>query len=84
MPIAIGIEDSKELRDKYFNIILSRLEKYCNENLRDFIVVNESYCLKDFQNDYNSYKGNAYGLANILSQTANLKPKIVNKKVGKM
>ncbi len=84
MPIAIGIEDSKELRDKYFNIILLRLEKYCNENLRDFIDVKESYCLKDFQNDYNSYKGNAYGLANILSQTANLKPKIVNKKVNNL
>ena len=84
MPIAIGLQDSPEIREKYFNIILSRLESYCNENIRDYIKVKESYCLKDFQNDYNSYKGNAYGLANTLSQTANLKPKIVNKKVNNL
>ena len=84
MPIAIGIKDSKEIRDRYFDIILSRLEVYCNENIRDHIQVKESYCIKDFQDDYNSYKGNAYGLANILSQTANLKPKIINKKVNNL
>ena len=41
----------------------------------------KSYCINDFINDYNAFKGNAYGLANTLMQTANLKPKIINKKV---
>ena len=57
---------------------------YCNENLRDYIKVKESYCIKEFEDDYNAYKWNAYCLANILSQTANLKPKIVNKKVNNL
>ena len=41
----------------------------------------ESFCVNDFVNDYNSYKGNAYGLANILTQTAFLRPKIKSKRV---
>jgi phytoene desaturase len=32
-------------------------------------------------NDYNAYKGNAYGLANTLGQTAVLKPAMRNKKL---
>ena len=57
------------------------MEEYCNQKIVPDIEYKKSYCIKDFQNDYNAYKGNAYGLANTLSQTANLKPKITNKKV---
>lgn len=81
MPIPIGVEDTESIRKKYFNIIISRLEEYCNQKIVSDIEYKKSYCIKDFQNDYNAYKGNAYGLANTLSQTANLKPKITNKKV---
>ena len=84
MPIPIGIKDTEKLREKYFNIIISRLEKYCNEKIISYIKYKKSYCINDFQTDYNSYKGNAYGLANTLSQTANLKPKIINKKVSNL
>jgi phytoene desaturase len=81
IPIAAGLEDSNSLREKYFEIIMNRLEKFCNLDIRKNIEYNKSYCINDFKNDYNSFKGNAYGLANTLSQTANLKPKIINKKV---
>ena len=81
MPIPIGVEDTTTLRKKYFDIIIKRLEKYCDQNIMNHIEFKKSYCIKDFQKDYNAYKGNAYGLANTLSQTANLKPKIRNKKV---
>ena len=37
--------------------------------------------MNDFVKDYNSYKGNAYGLANTLLQTAFLRPKLKSKKV---
>ena len=59
--------------------MINRLEVYCDEPIVDNIVVQKSYCINDFQNDYNAFKGNAYGLANTLLQTANLKPKINNK-----
>lgn len=81
MPIAPGLKDSEENREKYYQIMMNRLEKYSGENISDHVIYKKSYCVNDFINDYNSYKGNAYGLANTLRQTANLKPKIKNKKL---
>ncbi len=81
MPIAPGLEDTPELREKYFDIIMKRLEYLCDDDIRDYIVYNKSYCISDFVNDYNAYKGNAYGLANTLRQTAVLKPTLRNKKI---
>ena len=81
IPIASGIEDTEVHREKYFNIIIDRLEKLTNQKLKDDVLFVKSYCINDFIEDYNSYKGNAYGLANILTQTAFLRPKIKSKKV---
>lgn len=81
MPLAAGLEDTEELREKYFNIVLARLEKYTGDSLRANIVYKKSYCIKDFISDYNSFRGNAYGLANTLRQTANFKPALKNKKL---
>jgi phytoene desaturase len=79
MPISSGINDSPSLREKYFKIMIDRLESYCGQAVLDKIIVKKSYCINNFKDDYNAYKGNAYGLANTLSQTANFKPKIKNK-----
>lgn len=84
MPIASGLKDNESIREKYFEIIMNRLEKYCNLDIRKHIEFKKSYCITDFKIDYNAYKGNAYGLANTLSQTANLKPKIINRKVSNL
>lgn len=79
MPIATGLEDSEALRQRYFLRIIKRLEEFTGVAIGNSIEYYRSYCVSDFINDYNSYKGNAYGLANTLKQTANLKPKIKNK-----
>ena len=81
MPIAPGLNDNQDLREKYFNIIIDRIEKVSGEKIRNNIVYKKSYCIKDFIDDYNSYKGNAYGLANTLLQTSIFKPKMKSKKV---
>lgn len=81
IPLAPGIEDTPQLREKYFNIIIERLEKLTKQEVKSHIVLKESYCINDFINDYNSYKGNAYGLANTLWQTAFLRPKLRSPKV---
>ena len=81
IPIAPGIEDTEELREKYFNIIIKRLEILTNQKLENNVLFKESFCINDFIKDYNSYKGNAYGLANTLLQTAFLRPKLKSKKV---
>lgn len=84
VPIASGLKDSKEIREEYFQKIIHRLEKYCNQDIQDSIEYKQDYCIDNFKKDYHAYKGNAYGLANILSQTANLKPTIKNKKIKNM
>ncbi len=84
MPLASGLNDDMKLRETYFNTMMERLEKYCGQNITKHIEYKRSYCIKDFKEDYNAYKGNAYGLANTLMQTANLKPKIINKKINNL
>lgn len=81
IPIAPGIEDTPEIREKYFQNIIGRFETLTNQDVSENIIFSESFCVNDFISDYNSYKGNAYGLANILTQTAFLRPKIISKKV---
>ncbi len=84
MPLAPGLTDSDAMREKYFEIMMGRLELHTKQTIAPFIDYKKSYCVSDFINDYHSYKGNAYGLANTLMQTANLKPKIKNQKVGNL
>lgn len=81
IPIAPGIEDTNEIRTQYFDIIMSRFERLTQQKIKNNIIFKESFCVKDFIKEYNSYKGNAYGMANTLSQTAFLRPKLKSKKV---
>ena len=81
IPIAPGLEDTPELRETYFEKIITRLEKLTQQEIKNNIIFKESFCVNDFVKDYNSYKGNAYGMANTLLQTAFLRPKLKSKKV---
>lgn len=81
MPIAIGLPDSEEIREEYYNALMKRLEKFAGEDITSHVVYKRSYSVSNFINDYNAYKGNAYGLANTLMQTAIFKPKMKSKKV---
>ncbi len=81
IPIASGLEDDLLQRENYFDIIINRLEKLTGQEVREHILFVKSYCVNDFIEDYNSYKGNAYGLANTLTQTAFMRPKIKSSKV---
>jgi phytoene desaturase len=84
VPLAPNLEDTEEMREKYFNLLLDRIEQQTNCSFRENIIYKKSYCLSDFKKDYNAYKGNAYGLANTLLQTAILKPSLKNKKLKNM
>ncbi len=81
IPLAPGLDDIPELREEYFSKIMDRLETITGQELKKNVIFKESYCINDFIQDYNSYKGNAYGLANTLLQTAFLRPKLKSKKV---
>jgi len=84
MPVAPDLEDNKIIRERYFELIISRLEKLTKQNIKDHIIYKKSYAIRDFKKDYNSFKGNAYGLANTLFQTAILKPSLKNKKLNNL
>ena len=84
IPLAPGLEDSDEMREKYFHMILKRLKSLTGNDISENIVFKQSYCVKDFEKDYHAFKGNAYGLANTLRQTAILKPRLKNKKVSNL
>ncbi|MDG1690478.1 MAG: phytoene desaturase family protein, partial [Flavobacteriales bacterium] len=81
IPLAPGLEDTNEMREKYFDIVLKRLKDLTGNDIKKNIIFKKSYCVNDFEKDYNSFKGNAYGLANTLRQTAVLKPRMRNKKI---
>mgnify|MGYP001059016908 CR=1 FL=1 len=84
IPLAPGLNDTEELRETYFNKIIDRFENLTSQNVKNNIIFKESFCINDFIKDYNSYKGNAYGMANTLMQTAFLRPKLKSKKVNNL
>ena len=85
IPVAAGLAgDTEILREQYFDLIVKRYETLTGNNIRDAIVFKKSYAVSDFVHDYNAFKGNAYGLANTLMQTAILKPAIKSSKVSNL
>lgn len=81
IPVAPDLTDDEATRERYYHLIMERLETYVGEPIRDHVIYKRSYAHRDFKNDYNAFRGNAYGLANTLMQTAILKPTLKNKKV---
>ena len=82
IPVAAGLSgDSAEVREHYFQKILDRFEKNTGEKIADNIVYKKSFAYSDFVSEYHSFRGNAYGLANTLRQTANLKPKCKSSRI---
>ncbi|GAA4897345.1 phytoene desaturase family protein [Flaviramulus aquimarinus] len=81
IPLAPGLEDTPELRATYFEKIMTRFENLTSQSVKNHVIFKESFCINDFIKDYNSYKGNAYGMANTLMQTAFLRPKLKSKRV---
>ena len=84
IPVAPGLQDTPEVRELYFNKVMDRLERLTKQDIRNAIVYKRSYAHNDFISDYNAFKGNAYGLANTLMQTALLKPSLKSRKVNNL
>ncbi|WP_230471266.1 phytoene desaturase family protein [Hymenobacter jejuensis] len=84
MPVAPDLADPEETRERYYHLMMDRLERLTGQSIRDAVVFKRSYAHADFVSDYHSFKGNAYGLANTLRQTAILKPSLKSKKVSNL
>jgi phytoene desaturase len=81
IPTATDLPEEEGIRDHYFKVVMDRMEDLTGESIREHVIYNRSYAHKEFKEDYHSFKGNAYGLANTLKQTANLKPSLKNNKL---
>ncbi len=84
IPLAPGLDDTEAAREKYWPILLDRFARHTGTDISERIVYRRSYAHRDFISDYHAYRGNAYGLANTLLQTAFLKPKMAAKKVSNL
>ncbi|MBI1343024.1 MAG: phytoene desaturase [Terrimonas sp.] len=82
VPVASGLEnDTEDLREDYFKRIVKRMEQHTGQSIEDAVIYKKTYSVSDFTSDYNSFRGNAYGLANTLLQTAVFKPACKSRKV---
>lgn len=84
IPVAPDLTDDEATRERYYGILMDRLEAYVGEDIRKHVIFKRSYAHSDFKRDYNAFRGNAYGLANTLQQTALLKPSLKNKRVNNL
>jgi phytoene desaturase len=84
IPVAPGLQDNEQIRERYYDYVMQKLEKISGEKLRDHVIYKRSYAQSDFISDYNAFRGNAYGLANTLRQTAMLKPKMNSPRVSNL
>lgn len=81
IPVAPGLQDSDEVRDRYFDMAIGHLERTTGEKIREHITVKRIYSHRDFARDYNAFKGTALGLSHTLGQTAIFRPGHRSKKV---
>lgn len=84
IPTAPGLVDTADIKEHYYEILMNRLESITGQSIREHVVYKRSYAMSDFVKDYHAFKGNAYGLANTLGQTAILKPRMKSKKLSNL
>jgi len=84
IPVAPDLKDDDATREIYYEKVMDRLERLSGQQIREHVTYKRSYAHRDFISDYHAFKGNAYGLANTLRQTAILKPSIRNKKLSNL
>lgn len=84
IPVAPDMTSDEHTREHYWNLLCERLKQRVGMDIRPHVVYKRSYAHEEFMADYHSYKGNAYGLANTLMQTAFLKPKLKSSKLNNL
>lgn len=84
IPVAPGLTDTPDIRERYYHLTMERLERLTGQSIRDHVIYRRSYAHSDFVADYHAFRGNAYGLANTLPQTAFLKPKLKNRHISNL
>ena len=74
VPCAMGLDDTDEVRERYFDRVMERMERLTGEKLREHIVFRQTMSIREFTADYHAYRGTAFGLGQTLFQTAYFRP----------
>jgi phytoene desaturase len=74
VPIAPGLEDDDAVRSAYRDRLLEDVAANTGVDLRDRVLVEETFSVSEFASRYNARKGTALGLAHTLRQTGPLRP----------
>ena len=85
MPVSPDIEGSDEIHNHYLELMLKRISDFTGEEIKtNNVIFKKSFAHQEFKDRYHAFKGNAYGLANTLKQTAIFKPKMMNSKINNL
>ncbi len=84
VPCALGLDDSDDLRERYFSLVMDRMERLTGERLREAIVFRETMSIREFREDYRAHEGTAFGLGQTLFQTAYFRPRNRSRKLGNL
>lgn len=74
IPVAPGLEDSEQIRKKYSQQLIYKLEKLTGINISNHIEVMKISTHRDQIAQYHAFQGNSFGLANTLWQTGSFRP----------
>ncbi|PSQ50574.1 phytoene desaturase [Halobacteriales archaeon SW_6_65_15] len=74
VPVAPGLDDDAETRQQYRDFVLHDVAEHTGVDLRDRIVVEETFSVSEFASRYNATRGSALGLAHTLRQTGPMRP----------
>lgn len=83
-PMANGLSPSKEQMHELTESLIARMEARIQHNFAKDIVVKEVINQQFFEQTFNSYKGNAFGLAHLLGQSALFRPRMQSKKLNNL
>ena len=81
-PLANGLIATEERMQKTADVIIDRIEQKIGASFRKQIVVKDIRAHEYFKETFNAYKGNAFGLAHTMSQSAFLRPAVKSKMVS--
>lgn len=81
VPLPPGLKHSEKEAERIYQQVMERLGSRIGISVREHVTVKHTYGPDDLVQDYHAFRGNAYGLANTLRQTAFLKPTMRSRKV---
>ncbi|MCU0667201.1 MAG: phytoene desaturase family protein [Patescibacteria group bacterium] len=83
-PMANGLNPTKKQKEDLIDSLIKRMENKINCKFSNNIVYKKIIDQDYFESSFNSYRGNAFGLAHSLRQSAVFRPRMQSKKLSNL